>query len=292
MIAVKGTPAYWKIFLLDVLAMVNQLGLPTFFLTLSGADLRWKESILIISRLNGVDLDENGEIDYFQKCEILNNNPVLVARHFQYRVETFFKEIIINKKSPLGSVENYAIKVEFQLRGSPHVHCFIWVKNAPLLTKETKEDFVKFIDSIVRADLPNKDIEPELHYLVSKYQTHCHSRSCRKYKNIPCRFRYGRFFTDRTICAEPLDDEIPENEKIAILSKRQAILKEVKLYIDEYLDPHKSSYRETSIAAILNVLGLTEDDYYWALSISQDSDFEMHIFGPPNFVNNYFTIGL
>ena len=106
MIAVKGTPAYWKIFLHDVLAMVNQLGLPTFFLTLSGADLRWKESILIISRLNGVDLDENGEIDYFQKCEILNSNPVLVARHFQYRVETFFKEIIINKKSPLGSVEH------------------------------------------------------------------------------------------------------------------------------------------------------------------------------------------
>ena len=106
MIAVKGTPAYWKIFLHDVLAMVNQLGLPTFFLTLSGADLRWKESILIISRLNGVDLDENSEIDYFQKCEILNSNPVLVARHFQYRVETFFKEIIIHKKSPLGSVEN------------------------------------------------------------------------------------------------------------------------------------------------------------------------------------------
>ena len=83
-------------------------------------------------------------------------------------------------------------------------------------------------------------------------------------------------------------------KKIVILSKRQAILKEVKLYIDEYLDPHKSSYRETSIAAILNVLGLTEDDYYWALSISQDSDFEMHIFRPPNscFVNNYFTVCL
>ena len=76
--------------------------------------------------------------------------------------------------------------------------------------------------------------------------------------------------------------------------QRQAILKEVKLYIDEYLDPHKWSYRETSISAILNVLGITEDYYYWAVSISQDSDFEMHILRPPNscFVNNYFTIGL
>ena len=40
---IKGTPAYWKIFLLKVLAMVKQLGAPTFFLTLSCADLRWPE---------------------------------------------------------------------------------------------------------------------------------------------------------------------------------------------------------------------------------------------------------
>ena len=71
--AVKGTPAYWKNFLHDDLAMVKQLGLPTFFITLSCADLRWKELISIISRLNGVDLDGNSEIDYFQKCEILNS---------------------------------------------------------------------------------------------------------------------------------------------------------------------------------------------------------------------------
>ena len=37
---VKGTPAYWKRFLFEVLAMVKQLGLPTYFMTLSCADLR------------------------------------------------------------------------------------------------------------------------------------------------------------------------------------------------------------------------------------------------------------
>ena len=39
--SVKGTPAYWKQILHDVLAMVNQLGTPTCFLTLSCADLIW-----------------------------------------------------------------------------------------------------------------------------------------------------------------------------------------------------------------------------------------------------------
>ena len=151
--AVKGTLAYWKNVLHDVLAMVKQLGQPKSFLTLL---LRWKELTLIISVLNRINMDENSEIDYFRKCEVLNSNPVLVARHFQYRVETFFKEIIIHKKSPLECVENYAIKVEFQFRGSPHVHCFIWVKNAPLLMRETKDEYVEFIDSIVRVDYPVK----------------------------------------------------------------------------------------------------------------------------------------
>ena len=35
----KGTPAHWKQFLYDVLVMVRQLGIPTYFLTLSCADV-------------------------------------------------------------------------------------------------------------------------------------------------------------------------------------------------------------------------------------------------------------
>ena len=38
--AIKGTPAYWKKFLYEVMAMVKQLGLPTVFITLSCADLQ------------------------------------------------------------------------------------------------------------------------------------------------------------------------------------------------------------------------------------------------------------
>ena len=34
MSSVKGTPAYWKKFLYEVLAMLQQLGIPTYFLTL------------------------------------------------------------------------------------------------------------------------------------------------------------------------------------------------------------------------------------------------------------------
>ena len=50
---IKGIPTYWKKCLHDILAMVKQLGLPTFFLTLSYADLRWNEIISIIPKLKG-----------------------------------------------------------------------------------------------------------------------------------------------------------------------------------------------------------------------------------------------
>ena len=59
---------------------------------------------------------------YHQRCQLLHSNSVLVARQFQYRVQIFFKDIVID--GPLGKAKHYAIRVKFQVRGSPHVHCF------------------------------------------------------------------------------------------------------------------------------------------------------------------------
>ena len=91
--SIKGTPAYWKKFLSEALAMVKQLGLSTYFLTLSCADLRWNKLISIVSKVNKLNLsEEKGQsLSYQERCKILNINPVLEARHFQYRVEVFFK---------------------------------------------------------------------------------------------------------------------------------------------------------------------------------------------------------
>ena len=226
----KGTPAYWKRFLLEVLAMVKQLGLPTYFMTLSCADLRWNELIEIISKLRGQNLTEEEiiNLNYFERTKILNSNPVLLARHFQYRVETFFKEIIVD--GSLGKVKYYAIRVEFQVRGSPHIHSLLWVDGAPILTKENKSQYIEFVDSVVKCELPNREEEPDLYNLVLTYQIHSHSKSCRKYKNKECRYSFGKYFTDRTIVAEPLPDEMPVEEKTEILLTGKNILNKVKNY--------------------------------------------------------------
>ena len=51
----KGSPAYWKKFMKYVMAMVKQLGMSTFFLTLSCADLQRNELVSIISKINGIE---------------------------------------------------------------------------------------------------------------------------------------------------------------------------------------------------------------------------------------------
>ena len=61
-------------------------------------------------------------MDFFERCTYLSMNPVLLARHFQYRVEVFFKVIVLN--GPLGKVKYYAIRVEFQVRRSSDIHSF------------------------------------------------------------------------------------------------------------------------------------------------------------------------
>ena len=72
--------------------MVKQLGILTWFMTLSCADLRWPELFQIIGKSQGFNLTDK-EIDaltYNERCSMLNLNPVVVAKHFQYRDETFF----------------------------------------------------------------------------------------------------------------------------------------------------------------------------------------------------------
>ena len=167
---IPGTPPYWQKFMYEVVAMVKQLGIPTWFMT-SCADLRWPELFQIIARTQGKNMtDEQVEaLSYNERCSMLNLNPVAVAKHFQHGVETFFTELLLSKKNPIGKIIYYALRIEFQMRGSPHLHALIWTSDCPKLTSDNKEAYVEFIDSCVQAYLPNKETEPELHELVKTY---------------------------------------------------------------------------------------------------------------------------
>ena len=86
-------------------------------------------------------------------------------------------------------------------------------------------------------------------------------------------------------------------QKNKTIEQSKLLLSKVKEYIDSNLDPRKrnilnpqhNNFEEVpTINEILQELQISEDDYYKALSISNDSDFQIHLKRPPNscFVNN------
>ena len=60
------------------------------------------------------------------------------------------------------------------MRGSQHVHSFIWILK---LSEETFGTYTEFIENTMHANLPAPDEGPVLYKLVNQYQTHKHSES-------------------------------------------------------------------------------------------------------------------
>ena len=53
--------------------------------------------------------EEIAAMSYDEKCKMLNSNPVVVAKHFQFRLERLFKDLILSASNPIGKVQYYAI---------------------------------------------------------------------------------------------------------------------------------------------------------------------------------------
>ena len=294
---IPGSPPYWQKFMYEVIAMVQQLGIPTWFMTLSCADLRWHELFHILSRVKGENMtdEEIENLSYNEKCSLLNLNPVIVAKHFQHRVETFFKDVLLSNAKPIGQIVYYALWIEFQMQGSPHLHSLIWTSDCPELKCGSEEAYIRYIDEHLQGSLPNRENDCEFHDLVNMYQKHTHSKSCKKYRNIPCRFNFGQFFSNQTVVSKPLPDDMPDEQKVVVLKRRNEILCLVKEKINEKLDPSKPDYiSSTSAEDVLAMCKVSKEEYNWALSISTDSDFELHLKREVDscFINNYFEAGI
>ncbi|CAF4973561.1 unnamed protein product, partial [Rotaria sp. Silwood1] len=102
---VRGSPQYWYKRLKDLFGMTRQLGFPTFFLTLSCADLRWKEFTDTFVRHTGAPIKESYTFE--EKTKLLRANPVLAARLFEKRFNTFMNLFIKGGASCLGIIEDW-----------------------------------------------------------------------------------------------------------------------------------------------------------------------------------------
>ncbi|KAK3100565.1 hypothetical protein FSP39_021862 [Pinctada imbricata] len=227
---IRGTPSYWQSAQKDLFAMLRQLGIPTWFCSFSAAEFRWKDMINVILKQQG-DTRKFETLEWSEKSQILKSNPVTVARMFDRRFHLFLHEVILSPCNPVGKVIDYFLRVEFQQRGSPHMHCLFWIEDAPRLNENDQQTVCAFVDRYVSCQLPGEK-DKELHDIVQTVQQHSkkHSKSCRK-KGTTCRFNFPRPPSSKTFIVSQLETKAKgdENKDLKIFqSETSCVMREEK----------------------------------------------------------------
>ncbi|KAI8519597.1 hypothetical protein Bbelb_028540 [Branchiostoma belcheri] len=239
---VRGTSQYWEKALNELYAMIRQLGIPTWFVTFSAADLRWPEVLEAIRQDHSAV--PVSDLSWEERCDILKSNPVTAARMFDHRVKLFFKHVIHSPSQPIGEVVDTFTRTEFQQRGSPHIHCLLWVKDAPKLNVNSDEEICSFVDRYVSSELPNSETDKELFDIVSQVQMHRkgHTASCKKGVKA-CRFGFPKPPVKQTFLCGPVALQDLTEEELASLPARkgqaEAVLKKFWDVLDKKNEPEK-----------------------------------------------------
>ena len=163
-------------------------------LHLTADDMNWPDLLFVLATLAGMEVTEESVCDLTaeQKHQLLLSDPVTTARHFSQRFQKILG-FMKGPSKPIGEIVDYFWCIEFQLRGSPHVHSLFWVKNAPdLQTVEGLRDVPSFIDQYITTRIPQEGEDDELRELVLRLQKHKHTHTCKKNSGIGCRFDYPK----------------------------------------------------------------------------------------------------
>ena len=193
----RGTAAYWQRCKLEVFAMIDTLGPPTWFLTLSADDIIWPDMLVLLANEAGmshVSLENVHTLSATERCRVVAENPVTVARHFSHRFAMFVKHVLKGTAKPISEVVDLFWRIEFQMRGSPHVHSFWWVKDAPSTdTVERLQAVPEFVNRFLSTQIPPEGSGcEELRSHVLCTQMHRHKDTCFKGGKQRCRFDFPR----------------------------------------------------------------------------------------------------
>ena len=152
------------------------------------------------------------------RSRYLHQNSITGVQMFQCRIEAFFSEYLLNDAHPLGHITDYVITIEFQMRGSLHAHCLLWVKDAPKIDKDPDDVVCAFIDKYVTAVIP--PVAPENEHdikLMENLEKHTHSDYC--HRNKSCCFGFPKPPAKKALISRPHvddNDEIMENAKLVL----------------------------------------------------------------------------
>ncbi|XP_029157942.1 uncharacterized protein LOC114935487 [Nylanderia fulva] len=212
--ALRGSNAYWQTACSGLIAMVRNLGPPQWFLTLSCNDFNWKDILqacLIAAQRKGENVDN---LEFNEKQRLVVEHPVVLSRHFMVRVHAMMR-VLLNDDTLLGEkLIDFWWRIEFQNRGSLHLHMLCWNEGIPLFEGPQG---IALIDKIVSCTSSTGD--DELDALIARVQVHRHSNTCYKDRQHgQCRFGFPRRVSDTTTLLGP-DEAIRNNGRFCILKR-------------------------------------------------------------------------
>ena len=255
--ALRGSPPYFEKAKKDIFAMIRQLGPASLFCSLSSAETQWIHLLRILGKLVDEKKYTNNELEnlnWEDKYRLIQGDPVTCARHFDYQVNQFINIFLLSKTAPLGKIADWFYRVEYQQRGSPHIHMLIWLENAPTFGIDFDCDVVKFIDRIITCEKPTED--SDLLALVNR-QVHRHSHTCRKKTKSVCRFNYPQPPMRTTKILYPLDADNMHDHK---LDQHKDAWQFIKKHLNDMKDGEDITFDQLFIN-----LKLTEQNYLLAI---------------------------
>ena len=182
----------------------------------------------------------------------------------------FFQQFLKSTAKPLGEISDYAIRIEFQARGSPHAHCVIWVKDAPKYRIDDDQLVCDFIDQYITCGIPSED--GKLKELVLLLQQHKHSSYCKRHNK--CRFTFPKPPSTKTLITQC--DVQPD-----VVSNAQTVLSKVYPVLAD-------NHADLSLEDILDKAEVTMSDYMDALEVSTNGNVVLLKRNPSECnINNY-----
>lgn len=106
--------------------MIRQLGPATLFCTFLSAETQWIHLLQILGQL--VDHkqytdDELQNLNWEEKCTLIQTHPVTCARHFDYQVNQFLMNFLLSSAEPLGTISEYQHQYhQYQLNTNKETH--------------------------------------------------------------------------------------------------------------------------------------------------------------------------
>ena len=170
-------------------------------------------------------------------------------------VQLFIRDVLKSTFVPIGEIADYFYRVEFQQRGSPHIHGLFWIKDAPQYEKHSNE-VVTFVDKFITCHKP--DSSSKMETLVN-LQMHRHAKTCKRSGNNVhvCRFNFPLPPMPRTIILKPLEESYHDEKESKLIKENSEKFKQI-------LDSMKYS-EDISFEDFLEKLELTEESYLLAI---------------------------